>query len=77
LASNLPVVSVNCGDVAIRLKNVNIGGIYPYSANKLALGIRKVTEFSGIYDGRDEFFKQGLDERDIANSIVSIYKKLK
>ena len=75
MACNLPVVSVRCGDVEERLANTNTGGFFDYTPEKLANGLRKVFEYSGVYNGREEIFKQGLDHIATAKKVAKVYQQ--
>lgn len=77
LASNVPVVSVDCGDVKMRLQTVNAGGVFKYDAADLARGITQVMEFKGEFNGRATFFEQQLSEAVIAKKIIEVYKTFK
>jgi teichuronic acid biosynthesis glycosyltransferase TuaC len=75
MACNIPIVSVACGDVNVRLENVNIGGVYSYDKQELAEAIKKVSTFNKLYNGRSEFMKQGLGEQRISEMIINTYEK--
>ena len=74
MSCNLPVVSVNCGDVSERLAQVNMGGFFDYDPEQLAKALMDVFESSTSYNGREEVFRQELSQEAIANKINSIYQ---
>jgi glycosyltransferase involved in cell wall biosynthesis len=75
MACNLPVVSVPCGDVNERLKEVSPGGVYGYDAWTLADGIRQVLAVGKRSNGRDEIIRQGLTASTVAKSLNQIYQR--
>ena len=75
LACNIPIVSVDCGDVVERLHTVNKGGVFPYNAVELAKGIKQVIEDQNQFNGRALFINQGLPETQIAEQIIQVYKQ--
>lgn len=77
LACNIPVVTVDCGDVRLRLDGVNKGGVFPYNAEILGKELMAVAESKTAYNGRELFFLQGLDEPSIGKKLMDIYHKVK
>ena len=61
MACNLPVVSVPCGDVPERLRDVKPGGVCSYDAPSLAKMIETVLQTGLRSNGREQLFLQGLD----------------
>lgn len=75
LACNIPVVSVDCGDVKELLVEVNKGGVVAkYDERLLALKIMEVLESNEYFNGRAQFMKMGLDESVIAQKIIDLYR---
>ena len=75
MACNIPVVSVNCGDVTLRLRGVTKGGVYPYDPEKLAEGIIRVLRNHSKFNGRELFLHQGLAEHEISGRILEVYQR--
>lgn len=74
LACNIPVVSVDCGDVKELLLNVNKGGVVSeYDEHLLAQKVKEVLGNDEYFNGRDQFIKMGLDEKNIAQRIIGLY----
>ena len=76
MSSNLPVVSVNCGDVEERLVGINLGGVVDYSAEALANALGAVFESKVVYNGRTEIFNQKLDHLATAKKIAEVYQQV-
>lgn len=77
MGCNLPIVSVNCGDVQERLSTVENSFVSAaYDANELAQLCRSVKEAGSRSNGRDVITNQGLDSRSVAESIISLFSSL-
>lgn len=76
MSCNLPVVSVDCGDVAERLADVNPGGVCGYDADELAIQLERVLMGRDRSNGRDALVAQGLDLRRTAERVVGIYDEV-
>ncbi len=76
MACNLPVVTVRCGDVSERLKNVFPGEVVNSREPKaIANTILKVSKLGKKSNGRKEIKKQKLNITSISRSLIAIYKK--
>jgi len=75
MACNLPIVTVPCGDVVERLKNVQPGAICPYDENELAKEIFKILKSGQRSNGREQLIIQGLDAANIAKRLGQIYQR--
>jgi len=76
MACNLPVVTVRCGDVSERLKNVFPGEVVNNREPKaIANTILKVSKLGKKSNGRKEIKKQKLNITGISRSLIAIYKK--
>jgi len=73
MACNLPVVSVPCGDVVERLKNISPGGIYPYDVEVLTLRLFEVLDTRRRSNGRSAIIKQKLDSTNVAKMLADLY----
>jgi len=75
LACNLPIVSVNVGDVAKRITKIE-GCVLceDDSSQTVAAALKKVLDRNQRVNGRDSV--RNLDEQQIAKQIVSIYSKV-
>ena len=74
MACDLPVVSVNCGDVKERLALVNKGGYFSYDPIELADALLKTLNNTKNYNGRSEIFRQGLDNEATVDKIKGVYE---
>jgi len=72
MACNLPVVSVDCGDVRDRLKNVSPGGVFNRDSQTLALQIESILANKSRSNGRVELEKQRLSIDEVANNLIKI-----
>lgn len=75
LACGCPIVSVDVGDVKERTEGV--GGCYVAKTREpieLAGLLRKALAFEGKTKGREKLLTDGLDNRQVAESLVGIYK---
>ncbi len=78
MACNLPVVSVNCGDVKERLVHVKPSIVVDsYSEQELAQGLRYVFNEGKKSNGRQILIDDGIDYLTTAKKIVSIYNEVK
>lgn len=75
LSVNTPVVSVDCGDVKERLKNVNKGGVSSkYDYKELSNLILQVYYSKDKFNGREILINQGIDCATIASKLIELYK---
>jgi len=73
MACNLPVVSVNCGNVAERLRAVVPGAVCGYDPQALAREISEVLTRSVRSNGLEELESQGLSARAVAQQLINLY----
>jgi teichuronic acid biosynthesis glycosyltransferase TuaC len=73
MACNLPVVSVNCGDVAERLRACAPSSVCAYEPSKLAAGIESVLNTGHRSNGRARLIEQMLTTEDVARRLIDIY----
>jgi glycosyltransferase involved in cell wall biosynthesis len=76
MACNLPVVSVNCGDVAERLKNVSPSAVCPYDATLLGRAIADIVSNPVRSNGRKQLLLQGLSASIVARRLIDVYSTL-
>jgi glycosyltransferase involved in cell wall biosynthesis len=76
MACNLPVVSVNCGDVQERLEGVWPSIVCDYSPDHLSRAIKKVLEYNQRSNGREMLIKQGLDHTSTALRLITTYNNI-
>ena len=77
MATNLPIVSVACGDVRERLKDVeNSYVIESYSSEGLAHACLKVIENDSRSNGRIKLLNQELDSDSVAIKIHNLLLSL-
>ncbi len=77
MACNLPVVSVNCGDVAERLKEVQPSVVTTsYDARELANNLVKISQLRMRSNGRNKLIMQSLTIENTNNKLIKIYKIL-
>ena len=79
MACNCPIISTNVGDVQEILKGVE--GCYICSFNEWEVAKRIENLFEYVEKekrtkGREKIIHLGLNENDVAEKIVGIYKKL-
>jgi teichuronic acid biosynthesis glycosyltransferase TuaC len=74
LACNIPVVSVNVGDVAERLYNLDLCAVCNYDATELAVSVCRILETEKRPDLRNKVTY--LDDRFIAEKIENLYLSL-
>jgi glycosyltransferase involved in cell wall biosynthesis len=75
LACNLPVVSVPCGDIPERLRNVSLSSIQPYRSDALASAIESVLRAGQRSNGREQLLAQGLDITSVTERVLSVYRQ--
>lgn len=76
MACGTPIVTVNVGDVKERLDGLD--GCYvsqERSVDELANALSRILTSVGRTAGRDRIFSDGLDNSQIADKIISIYKQ--
>jgi glycosyltransferase involved in cell wall biosynthesis len=73
MACNLPVVSVNCGDVAERLRRVVPSALCDYDPQALARAIAGIVSRSVRSNGREEIEAQGLSAYTVAERLIQLY----
>lgn len=74
MACNLPIVTVNCGDVLERLKNVYPGHIVDsYDPSLIANAILDILQSKSRSNGWEELRRQGLEIERIAEKLVKVY----
>lgn len=76
MACNLPVVSVEVGDVMERLKNVRPGKIVARDPVAIAAALEEVIREKKRSNGREELLRQGLGLNSIADRLIAIYRDL-
>jgi len=77
LACNLPVVTVNCGDVAERLSNVYPSAVTTeYNAAELAKHMAEISLLKKRCNGRSTLLEQGIDNISVKTKIKHIYNRL-
>ena len=78
LACGCPIVSVDVGDVKERVEGVD--GCYVAKTrepNELADLLRKALLFEGKTKGREKIVADGLDNRQVAEELLTIYNRVK
>jgi glycosyltransferase involved in cell wall biosynthesis len=78
LACGCPIVSVDVGDVKERVEGVD--GCYvakTRESNELADLLRKALLFEGKTKGREKIVADGLDNRQVAEELLTIYNRVK
>ena len=81
MACGCPIVSVDVGDVAERVANLDGCYIVPIDdrllmINKLAEALKKAIAFEGNTKGRERIVADGLTNEQVAKRIVKIYESL-
>lgn len=75
MACNLPIVSVNCGDVKERLSSVNNSFVSEdYCSKELASYLEYLVEGNLRSNGREILINQGLDSESVAKKLLTIFK---
>lgn len=78
MAANLPVVSVNCGDVAHLLANVRNSHVFTnYNSNELGRAIQEYSDFRTRSNGRDRIQTLRLDKKSVSLRIINLFKYAK
>lgn len=76
MACNLPVVTVPCGDVRERLKDVKPSYIGDYNADDLARGLNAIIGKDARSNGREQIIEQKIRQEDIALRIARVYESM-
>lgn len=76
MACNLPVVSVECGDVADRLKKVTPSCIVSRNPKLLADAMATILLSKQRSNGNEIIKQQGLDIETIAQKLIEIYSNI-
>jgi glycosyltransferase involved in cell wall biosynthesis len=76
MACNLPVVSVNCGDVKERLKDVKNSFVHSYDVKSLSESLNDVLNSRTRSNGREILLNQRLDRQSISLQISKFYKEV-
>ena len=77
MACNLPIVSVNVGDVAERLKEVSCSFVVDgYDKDLISQKIMAVLNSNTRSNGLDQLKKQGLTSEIVAKKILDIYTEV-
>ena len=77
MACGCPIVSVDVGDVGERTEGVD--GCYvttSSNAQELAVLLKKAISFEGKTNGRDKLDADGLDNKNMAQQLIQIYKRV-
>jgi teichuronic acid biosynthesis glycosyltransferase TuaC len=76
MACNLPVVTVNCGDVMFRLNNVKPGKVVKdYDALKLSNALDEVIKSGVRSNGRNELISQGIASDQVLQRLKGLYEQ--
>jgi len=78
LACGCPIVSVDVGDVKERVEGAD--GCYvakTRESNELADLLREAMLFDGKTKGREKIVADGLDNRQVAEKLLTIYNRVK
>jgi glycosyltransferase involved in cell wall biosynthesis len=73
MACGLPVVSVDVGDVKLRLAGVAPGAIVARTPHAIAEGIRDVLALGGRSNGPDAIRRQCLSQQDSIDALLAVY----
>lgn len=76
MACNLPVISVPCGDVSERLKNVSNSGVVSYNARELSELLGQVLKQNLGSNGLEVLHKQGLSKESFVEQMWSVYHEI-
>lgn len=77
MACGCPIVSVDVGDVAERIEEVEGCYVVPTRDPKdIANALQKAIEFEGRTNGREKIISMGLSNEDVAEKLVTIYKEV-
>jgi len=80
MACNTPVVAANVGDVQWLLSGVNSCYVVEHDAGAMKKAILNIINAEGLnkeLTGREKLLKLGLNSKDIAKKIHSVYMKIK
>lgn len=75
MACNLPIVSVDVGDVSERIKNCSISSIVSYNSSHIAKLLNKVLIKNERSNGRDLILRDGISNVKTSKNIVEYYKE--
>ncbi len=77
LACNLPIVSVDVGDVKVRIENVKNCFIAEQKADEIAQRVEFVLRDKGCRsNGRDRLISDGIDSETISKKLLTIYNNI-
>ncbi|MBQ9418186.1 MAG: glycosyltransferase [Bacteroidales bacterium] len=76
LACNLPIVSVDVGDVAELIGGTACGTIVPATPGAIAAALRVQLSSTRRTEGRNLVLARGIDNTSVANSIISHYTQI-
>ena len=77
MACGCPIVSVDVGDVAERIEEVEGCYVVPTRDPKdIANALQKAIEFEGRTNGREKIISMGLSNEEVAEKLVTIYKEV-
>ena len=77
MACGCPIVSVDVGDVAERIEEVEGCYVVPTrDPRDIAQALRKVIDFEGRTNGREKIISMGLTNSQVAERLMAIYKSL-
>lgn len=74
MACNLPIISVDVGDVKTMLHNVKYSIITDYTSHNISKAIEKLVSVNDRSNGREILFSLGLDNDSIVTKIHDIYR---
>jgi glycosyltransferase involved in cell wall biosynthesis len=77
LACNVPIVSVDVGDVKARIEGVNYCYITEQDSGKLADAVKEILNRPGCRsNGRERLIHDGIDSESIIRKLLHIYKSI-
>jgi glycosyltransferase involved in cell wall biosynthesis len=76
MACNIPVISIDVGDVKQNLVDISPGGIYEKNHFSLAEGIIKVIEKNSPSNGREKLIERGLTSQALDFKVVQVYMEM-
>lgn len=77
MACGCPIVSVDVGDVAERIEEVEGCHVVPTrEPHDIANALQKAIEFNGRTNGREKIIEMGLTNSQVAERLMAIYKSL-
>lgn len=77
MACGCPIVSVDVGDIVERISGLD--GCYvahTYALDEVVDKLRQALGFNARTDGREHIIKQGLDNRQVAERLMNIYRTI-